>query len=160
MNRKVSGQSIVLATSMPLDCRNQATNLPTFRRKGSIKSMASMMTERSSNNRRQTVIKAVLAVDKSETNVNEIADMLLTLKRKDLATCLFNQVFLKSKIKLAKEALDIFHEAPPEEEKKRASSTDKKTKTDIDRFLLGLKELTTYEKKQVMGERLFPMVKV
>lgn len=73
--------------------------------------MASVMTETSSQTRRQTITKAVLAVEKNnDSNLNDIVDMLLTLRKKDLATCLFNKVFLKAKIKQAKDALDIFVE--------------------------------------------------
>jgi hypothetical protein len=69
------------------------------------------MTETSSQTRRHTITKAVLAVEKNdESNLNDIVDMLLTLKKKDLATCLFNKAFLKTKIKQAKDALDIFVE--------------------------------------------------
>lgn len=76
-----------------------------------MESMASVMTETSSQTRRQTITKAVLAVEKgNDSNLNDIVDMLLTLRKKDLATCLFNKVFLKAKIKQAKDALDIFVE--------------------------------------------------
>jgi hypothetical protein len=83
------------------------TTRPTFRRRGSVESLASIMTETSSQTRRHTVTKAVLSCE-SGPYVDNIVDMLLTLKKKDLATCLFNKVFLKSKIRQAKDALDIF----------------------------------------------------
>ncbi|KAI9366279.1 hypothetical protein BD770DRAFT_1522 [Pilaira anomala] len=89
---------------------------PSFRRRGSVESLASVMTETSSHSRRQTVTKAVLAIEKSDDpHVHDIVDMILTLKKKDLATCLFNKVFLKAKIRQAKYALDIFQEELEEE---------------------------------------------
>ncbi|KAK4510632.1 uncharacterized protein ATC70_005063 [Mucor velutinosus] len=91
--------------------KQQQQERPSFRRRGSVESMASVMTETSSQTRRQTITKAVLAVEKSnDSNLNDIVDMLLTLRKKDLATCLFNKVFLKAKIKQAKDALEIFVE--------------------------------------------------
>ncbi|KAL7317256.1 hypothetical protein PS15m_003640 [Mucor circinelloides] len=100
--------------------QQQQQERPSFRRRGSVESMVSVMTETSSQTRRQTITKAVLAVEKdNDSNLNDIVDMLLTLRKKDLATCLFNKVFLKAKIKQAKDALDIFveeqqqHQHPP-----------------------------------------------
>lgn len=120
------------------------------------------MTETSSQTRRHTVTKAVLSIEKeNHKHVEDIVDMILTLKKKDLATCLFNKVFLKAKIRQAKDALDIFQEqqkpasraipivAPPED-----------LGEEIDKFLATLKGLALHEKKQLLGDRLFPLVKV
>ncbi|KAI8876901.1 RNA-binding domain-containing protein [Backusella circina FSU 941] len=149
---------------------------PTLRRRGSVESSASAMTETSSHTRRQTVTKAVMALDGSEKNVNDIVDMLLTLKRRDLATCLFNQVFLRDKIKQAKDALDTFQDTTaaaaaasvthhsraipiiaPEEVTTKGSDMD--LSEQIDHFLASLKGLPTHEQKQLLGDRLFPLVK-
>jgi hypothetical protein len=155
--------------------------------------MASVMTETSSQTRRHTITKAVLAIEKSdEKHVHDIVDMLLTLKKKDLATCLFNKAFLKLKIKQAKDALDIFQEqqqnvmdkqdqlvpptsssmnkytpppprpsraipivAPPSPKKDSNNITE-----EIEKFLSSLNGLTLHKKKQALGDRLFPLVKV
>lgn len=126
------------------------------------------MTETSSHTRRQTVTKAVLALGENEKNVSDIVDMLLTLKRRDLATCLFNQVFLRDKIKQAKDALETFQDTAvtnsraipiiaPEEPLK---NSDKDLSEQIENFLESLKGLPTHEQKQLLGDRLFPLVKV
>ncbi|GAN10032.1 hypothetical protein MAM1_0314d09566 [Mucor ambiguus] len=100
--------------------QQQQQERPSFRRRGSVESMASVMTETSSQTRRQTITKAVLAVEKSnDSNLNDIVDMLLTLRKKDLATCLFNKVFLKAKIKQAKDALDIFVEEQQQQQQQQ-----------------------------------------
>lgn len=163
--------------------------------------------------------------------MQDIVDMILTLKKKDLATCLFNKVFLKSKVRQAKYALDIFQQEEEEEEEEKekyvehvkedvvtarynttivnnecyskkedgrynttivnnvvslptrssraipivappppAASTpkaldpmllnDKELGEEIEKFLSTLNGLELHEKKQLLGDRLFPLVKV
>ncbi|KAF1803728.1 hypothetical protein FB192DRAFT_1279383 [Mucor lusitanicus] len=175
--------------------QQQQQERPSFRRRGSVESMASVMTETSSQTRRQTITKAVLAVEKgNDSNLNDIVDMLLTLRKKDLATCLFNKVFLKAKIKQAKDALDIFPKeepmpsyiqhvalppkgsraipivAPPPASTAMPTSADPKIldsntmnaqelSEEISKFLKTLDGLPLHEKKQSLGDRLFPLVK-
>lgn len=171
-------------------------NKPTFRRRGSFESITSVMTKTSSKTKRHTILKAIVDVDTTgmdQKQLSDIVDMMLTLKKKDLATCLFNKVFLKAKIKQAKDALDIFDEqqyeddedvimmleeeqpyyqqysppittihqkvskaipivAPPESTKKKDEN--------IGTFLSTLKDLPSHEQKQLLGDRLFPLVKV
>lgn len=140
---------------------------PTFRRRGSIESVASVMTETSPQTRRHSVTKAVLSIEKEHhKHVEDIVDMILTLKRKDLAACLFNKVILKAKIRQAKDALDIFQEQQKKEPVvvSRAIPIVAPKKEDlgeeIDKFLATLKGLALHEKKQLLGDRLFPLVKV
>lgn len=166
------------------------------------------MTETSSQSRRHTVTKAVLALEKSDDkHVQDIVDMILTLKKKDLATCLFNKVFLKAKVRQAKYALDIFQEELQEEQEEQQEEVkpvatkhechskkeghnitnvvslptsraipivapqppasqdpvllnDKELGEEIDKFLSTLNGLELHEKKQLLGDRLFPLVKV
>ncbi|KAI9265523.1 hypothetical protein EDC94DRAFT_517117 [Helicostylum pulchrum] len=160
---------------------------PTFRRRGSVESVLSIMTETSSQSRRHTVTKAVLALEKSDDkHVQDIVDMILTLKKKDLATCLFNKVFLKAKVRQAKYALDIFQEELQEEQEEQQEEVkpvatkhesipivapqppasqdpvllnDKELGEEIDKFLSTLNGLELHEKKQLLGDRLFPLVK-
>ncbi|CAO3613292.1 unnamed protein product [Mucor hiemalis] len=151
----------------------QQQQRPTFRRRGSIESVATVMTESTFKSRRQTITKAVLStMDKrDEPHLHDIVDMLLTLKKKDLATCLFNNVFLKAKIKHARDALDIFEEQ--QQQKQRPSraipivappppppqpETNHKNE-EIETFLASLKGLEPHEQKQLLGDRLFPLVK-
>lgn len=146
---------------------------PTFRRRGSIESVASVMTETTSETRRHTVTKAVLSIEKEHhDHVEDIVDMILTLKKKDLATCLFNKVVLKAKIRQAKDALDIFQQQ--EVEKKTVVTPISRAipivapttkhpdwmSEEIEKFLETLKGLALHEKKQLLGDRLFPLVKV
>ncbi|KAI8875240.1 hypothetical protein K501DRAFT_338816 [Backusella circina FSU 941] len=120
--------------------------------------------------RRDRVAKAVFALNKDEKNLNEIVDMLLTLHKRDLATCLFNESFLIAKIQQAKEALDVFREEnlndvlfPPKESRAIAIiSPVTKTAIQIDKVfdLKALKQLSVYEQKKTLGDHLFPLVKL
>lgn len=164
---------------------------PTFRRRGSIESVATVMTESTFKSRRHTITQAVLAnMDKKdEAHLHDIVDMLLTLKKKDLATCLFNNVFLKAKIKHAKDALDMFEEEQQQQQQQQekhhhhhqqqrpsraipivappppapaapAAPAAPGKNEEIETFLASLKGLETHEQKQLLGDRLFPLVKV
>ncbi|RCH96181.1 hypothetical protein CU097_014197 [Rhizopus azygosporus] len=182
-------------------------NRPTLRRSGSIESVTTAMTETNTQLKRQAIIQAIFTMNQQEQNLQDIVDMLLTLKKKDLATCLFNKAFLLTKIKQAKEALEIFQEeeqqqqpfqqqhqqqqqqqvqmqnfyyhlpnieipprcsraipivAPPDagvKPKKQKESDSKDLKEEIEKFLETLKDLASYEQKQLLGDRLFPLVK-
>ncbi|KAG2204539.1 hypothetical protein INT47_012598 [Mucor saturninus] len=93
--------------------------------------------------------------------------MILTLKKKDLATCLFNKVVLKTKIRQAKDALDIFQEQQHQQQQQGVSSRaipivapkPQDLSEEIEKFLDTLKGLALHEKKQLLGDRLFPLVK-
>ncbi|CAO3703718.1 unnamed protein product [Rhizopus stolonifer] len=155
-----------------------------LRRSGSAESMATTTTANSSHLKRQAITKAILQVgEQQENNMQDIVDMLLTLKRKDLATCLFNKTFLKGEIQRAKEALDLFKEekhelllpnikipprcsqaipivAPTDAgDKLKKESDAKDSKDEVEKFLESLKNLSLYEQKQMLGDRLFPLVK-
>ncbi|CEG79934.1 hypothetical protein RMATCC62417_14339 [Rhizopus microsporus] len=62
-------------------------NKPTLRRSGSIESVTTAMTETNSQLKRQAIIQAIFTMNQQEQNLQDIVDMLLTLKKKDLATC-------------------------------------------------------------------------
>ncbi|KAI9490006.1 hypothetical protein BDB00DRAFT_790624 [Zychaea mexicana] len=87
------------------DYRNNGGR-PTLRRKGSLESVSSVMTESSASMQRQRLMEAVMRCGDYGKALSDIVDMLLTLKRKERSLCLFNQDFLKDKIQLALVALD------------------------------------------------------
>lgn len=87
-----------------------ANGRPTLRRKGSLESVSSIMTESSASVQRQRLVEAVMRCGDYAKSVNDIVDMLLTLKRKERSLCLFNQDFLREKIELALIALETFNE--------------------------------------------------
>ncbi|KAG0177748.1 hypothetical protein DFQ28_005507 [Apophysomyces sp. BC1034] len=178
---------------------------PTLRRRGSIESASSIMTEATSSIQKQRMVNVILKSGETR-HVEDIADMLLTLKCRERSLCLFNPDYLKSKILQAKNALEIFQEEeeddddddnenqsfqntmptnteqrrppevpkfmmdvslpprtsraipivapPPEEKSKEAALTE-----EVDQFLKSLEGLVTHEKKQRLGDRLFPLVK-
>lgn len=95
------------------DFKQTVDGRPTLRRKSSLESISTVMTESSASIQRQKLTQAVIQCDIPFDNhnlVTEIVDMLLTLKKKERSLCLFNQDFLKSKIALALEALETFHD--------------------------------------------------
>ncbi|KAI9281210.1 hypothetical protein BC943DRAFT_134918 [Umbelopsis sp. AD052] len=89
---------------------------PTLRRRNSLESVSSVVTETSSAMKHQKMTEAVIQCGDYGNKVNDIVDMLLTLKRKDRSLCLFNEDFLREKIQLALEALDAFDEEEEDEE--------------------------------------------
>ncbi|KAI8331756.1 hypothetical protein BC941DRAFT_438377 [Chlamydoabsidia padenii] len=101
---------------------------PTLRRKSSLESVCTVMTESSANLQRQKLTLAVLQcgmVIDDQTLVSDIVDMLLTLKKKERSLCLFNQDFIKAKILLALEALEIFHDGDDSDEDEEEEALQK-----------------------------------
>ncbi|KAI8338469.1 hypothetical protein BC941DRAFT_21032 [Chlamydoabsidia padenii] len=135
-----SGASIKTTPSY----KTTSNGRPTLRRRGSIESMCSVMTETSNHTQRQRMMTAVMSTCGPDL-ASDIVDMLLTLRKKERSLCLFNADFLKSKVEQAKIALDTFEEDA--------------SKDDIDTFLNSLDGLKMHEKKQKLGDRLFPLVK-
>ncbi|CAO3642273.1 unnamed protein product [Cunninghamella echinulata] len=83
----------------------------TLRRRGSIESISSIMTDSSASLQRQKLTDAVnRCVHFDSARVSSIVDLLLTLKRKERSLCLFNTDFLKEKIEAALDALDTFED--------------------------------------------------
>ncbi|KAI9031534.1 hypothetical protein CLU79DRAFT_715207 [Phycomyces nitens] len=110
-----SGISIQQAPPMPHPQqqdfkKQQPEGKPSLRRRGSLESMCSVMTETSSNVQHQKMTNAVMQCGSFGKSLPDIVEMLLTLKRKERTLCLFNQDFLQEKIDLALEALDVFSE--------------------------------------------------
>lgn len=90
----------------------------TLRRRGSIESISSIMTDSSASLQRQKLTDAVnRCVDFDSARVSSIVDLLLTLKRKERSLCLFNTDFLKEKIEAALDALDTFEDDEDDDEK-------------------------------------------
>lgn len=91
-------------------------NLPgarTLRKQGSVESISSVLTETSVVMQKKKMYEALLKIGENEY-LEDLVDMLLTLKRKERSICLFNSDFLKEKVKLAKDALEIFGEDDPD----------------------------------------------
>ena len=95
---------------------HQAGGRPTLRRKGSLESVSSVMTESSASMQKQRLMEAVMRCGDYGKSVSDIVEMLLTLKRKERSLCLFNQDFLKEKIQLAVDALETFDDDDDEDE--------------------------------------------
>lgn len=101
-----------------------------LRRRGSLESVNSVMTESTAHIQRQRMTDAVKQCGSYGNAVSDIVDMLLTLKRKERSICLFNHDFLKVKINAAVEALEVCEdESDSEEEKEKV--TERKEKIEI-----------------------------
>ncbi|KAI7890624.1 uncharacterized protein EV154DRAFT_511030 [Mucor mucedo] len=87
-----------------------------LRRRGSLESVNSVMTESSAHIQRQRMTEAVKRCGSYGKELHDIVDMLLTLKKKERSICLFNPDFLLDKINAALEALEICEDEEEEEE--------------------------------------------
>ncbi|OBZ91501.1 Polyadenylate-binding protein 4 [Choanephora cucurbitarum] len=176
-------------------------SLRPLRRKSSLESVNSIMTESSAQMQRVRMTEAVKNCGSFGKELNDIVDMLLTLKRKERSLCLFNTDFLKEKISAALEALEICEDedvvieqtpikpmamvsteiSPPRSPVKKPSvyqnpvaATVRKSKAipivapptvnssktmEIEALLSSLEGKSTHEKKQLLGDQLFPLVK-
>ncbi|SAM09069.1 hypothetical protein [Absidia glauca] len=134
----------------------------TLRRRGSLESICSTMTETSHHTQRQRMLAAVLHYESTDL-AGDIVDMLLTLKKKDRSLCLFNADFMKSKVQQAKQALATFDDDDDDDDDDDASiaapQQQQHSALEIDGFLRSLEGLEMHEKKQKLGDRLFPCVK-
>ncbi|KAG1587754.1 hypothetical protein G6F48_005735 [Rhizopus delemar] len=153
-----------------------------LKRKGS---MESIMTETSAQMQRMKMTEAVKRVGAFGSQLDNVVDMLLTLKRKERSLCLFNQEFLKDKIQAAVEALEVFDEEEDEEENDEDFVSGKRSMdsrvpsppqtyslpppkpvvaineapTEISNLLISLEGKPLHEQKQLLGDQLFPLVK-
>ncbi|ORE17079.1 hypothetical protein BCV71DRAFT_7435 [Rhizopus microsporus] len=167
----------------------------TLRRKKSLESVSSVMTESSAQVQRVKMTEAVKRCGSFGSELDDIVDMLLTLKRKERSICLFNPDFLKEKINAAIEALEIFDDEQEEPEVVvRKPSLPKKVTispsclrdhaiippprtskaipivappspeetakmTEIKNLLNSFEGKPIHERKQLLGDQLFPLVK-
>ncbi|CEI97121.1 hypothetical protein RMCBS344292_11259 [Rhizopus microsporus] len=167
----------------------------TLRRKKSLESVSSVMTESSAQVQKVKMTEAVKRCGSFGSELDDIVDMLLTLKRKERSICLFNPDFLKEKINAAIEALEIFDDEQEEPEVVvRKPSLPKKVTispsclrdhaiippprtskaipivappspeetakmTEIKNLLNSFEGKPIHERKQLLGDQLFPLVK-
>ncbi|KAI8971825.1 hypothetical protein BDF20DRAFT_824445 [Mycotypha africana] len=190
------------------------TKKPSLRRRRSLESINSTMTESTAQIQRHRMTEAVkrccmeipaltmIVTNQQEQQINDIVDMLLTLRKKERSICLFNREFLKEKVQAAVEALEICEDEAEDEEEillvdlKEATNTtgfnttinsiptatnddviipprqskaipivapnhlDATKQEEIRALLNSLEGKPIHEKKQQLGDQLFPLVKV
>ncbi|CEG66043.1 hypothetical protein RMATCC62417_02697 [Rhizopus microsporus] len=150
-----------------------------LRRKKSLESVSSVMTESSAQVQKVKMTEAVKRCGSFGSELDDIVDMLLTLKRKERSICLFNPDFLKEKINAAIEALEIFDDEqeepevvvrdhaiiPPPRTSKAIpivappSPEETAKMTEIKNLLNSFEGKPIHERKQLLGDQLFPLVK-
>lgn len=90
-----------------------------------------------------------------QKDLNDICEMIQSLKRRDLSLCLFNPSFLKQKIDEAYDALYLFENV--DQQQPGLNAVELNTATQI---LNSLEGLTLNKKKRVFGDILYPYVRV
>ncbi|KAL0090560.1 hypothetical protein J3Q64DRAFT_1636589 [Phycomyces blakesleeanus] len=137
-----------LATlSLPTTSKTALNGL-TLRRRDSVESVSSAMTVSTSTIQRVKMARAVSKCGESR-HVDDIVDLLLTLKIKERTLCLFNKDFLRGRIEEAKSALEVFLE---EDEVVTPVEQDDHFPTTINTTLLGDLSL------QPRGSRAIPII--
>ncbi|KAI8584150.1 hypothetical protein K450DRAFT_218407 [Umbelopsis ramanniana AG] len=108
------------------------------------------------SDQRDRMIDAIQQID--PTAEEEIIDMLMTLSSKERSLCIFNPEYLRSKISQARDALNIFAD---EDESPNGDSRPAEAKEDnsAEAFYLKISKLSLFEKKQKLGDKLYPLVK-
>jgi hypothetical protein len=128
---------------------------------------------------RQKLREAISAHLKPSQNrmndLEDLVDMIQSLKKRDLSLCLFNPAFLKQKITQAYKALYVFDEDDDEPRKSVSVATtpslvhrhlddersgDEDDEHSIATLLASLEGKPLNKKKKILGDVLFPQVKV
>ena len=113
------------------------------------------------SDQRDRMVDAIQQIDPSAGE--EIIDMLMTLSSKERSLCIFNPDYLRSKISQARDALNIFadeDETPTSLKSASRSSEAKEDDSSAEAFYLKISKLSMFEKKQKLGDKLYPLVKV
>ncbi|CAO3648201.1 unnamed protein product [Mucor fragilis] len=110
--------------------------------------------------------------DYQQKDLNDLVDLIQSLKKRDLSLCLFNPTFLQQKIDEAYEALYLFQNAPNHQQHVSSMSTtpslvphqiDDQTATNdfnsATAILNSLEGMTLNKKKRVFGDIFFPFVR-
>lgn len=107
-------------------------------------------------------------LDYQKKDLNELVDLIQSLKKRELSLCLFNPAFLKQKIAEAYEVIYLFKY--PENSIATTPSLDHRHLNDDDNdsspnssvaaILSSLEGMTLNKKKRVFGDIFFPYVKV
>ncbi|KAI9282996.1 hypothetical protein BC943DRAFT_104188 [Umbelopsis sp. AD052] len=102
------------------------------------------------SDQRDRMMDAIQQTD--PTAGEEIIDMLMTLSSKERSLCIFNPEYLRTKISQARDALNIFAD---EDESPNPAEVDNSAEA----FYLKISKLSLFEKKQKLGDKLYPLVK-
>ncbi|KAH8550709.1 hypothetical protein BGW37DRAFT_427478 [Umbelopsis sp. PMI_123] len=110
------------------------------------------------SDQRDKMIGAIHQIE--PTAGDEIIDMLMTLSSKERSLCIFNPEYLRTKINQARNALDIFADEDGSSDLKPTSHQPKiKEDDNAEAFYLKIANLSLFEQKQKLGDKLYPLVK-
>lgn len=120
----------------------------------------------SAPDQRERMIEAVHRVDSDAGD--EIIDMLMTLSSKERSLCIFNTDYLCNRIMQAREALDVFADEEdarpmsirPFMHRPHIQKDAKEEDESAEALYRRISNLSLYEQKQQLGDKLFPLVKV
>lgn len=108
-----------------------------------------------------------------QKDLNDLVDLIQSLKKRELSLCLFNPVFLKQKIDEAYEALYLFQNNVQRQQQSTSMTTTpslihvninnedtNSTHSEAAAILSSLEGMTMNKKKRVFGDIFFPYVRV
>lgn len=101
-------------------------------------------------------------------DLNDLVDLIQSLKKRDLSLCLFNPSFLKQKIDEAYEALYLFQnnnnvviQQQTQQQQQQQQQTENKSEHSAAMAILSsLEGMSLNKKKRVFGDIFFPYVRV
>ncbi|RCH80308.1 hypothetical protein CU098_004128 [Rhizopus stolonifer] len=103
--------------------------------------------------------------DYQQKDLNDLVDLIQSLKKRDLSLCLFNPTFLKQKIDEAYEALYLFQNPPITQKPSLMDESNSKLNLTAEQIhsasviLSSLEGMTLNKKKRVFGDIFFPYVR-
>lgn len=161
-----------------IDLATSATNVPVYYQKPQENDTNAITTSEIQLQKIRSAVSSHLK-DYQQKDLNDLVDLIQSLKKKDLSLCFFNPTFLKQKIDEAYEALYLFQNAPnnqqQQQQQHRASSmsttpslvphqlVDQTANNDFNSataILNSLEGMTMNKKKRVFGDIFFPYVRV
>lgn len=104
--------------------------------------------------------------DYQQKDLNDLVDLIQSLKKRDLSLCLFNPTFLKQKIDEAYEALYLFQNnttsmtTTPSLVHRNIQEDANSIHSAVVAILSSLEGMTMNKKKRVFGDIFFPSVRV
>ncbi|CAM0142900.1 unnamed protein product [Umbelopsis sp. WA50703] len=117
-------------------------------------------SESTMSEQREKLAAAVNQIDPSAGD--DCIDMLMTLSAKERSTCIFNPEYLRTKLNQARDALDIFADEdvlPSMPSSFQPRPPNGKDNCSAEEFYKTISHLSSYEQKQKLGDRLFPLIK-
>ncbi|EPB81896.1 hypothetical protein HMPREF1544_11377 [Mucor circinelloides 1006PhL] len=155
-----------------IDLASSSPNLPVYYQKPQENDANTTITTSQIQIQKIRAAVASHLKDYQQKDLNDLVDLIQSLKKRDLSLCLFNPTFLKQKIDEAYEALYLFQNTPNNQQQVSSLSTtpslvphqvvDQTATNDFNSataILNSLEGMTLNKKKRVFGDIFFPFVR-